>query len=113
MANAPEDSELGYREFVSCMIKIAIIDKTQDTGKGVALQKPGLSPGKATMKKMEVGNYREYNTQGLTADRVRAMFETLNVSGGVLSIIKEIDRKKLPPREPAADHHSIDYLKER
>lgn len=44
---------------------------------GPAQVKPGVSPGKLDSKKMEVGDYREYHVEGMTANRVKAMFEKL------------------------------------
>jgi hypothetical protein len=41
------------------------------------------------------------------------MFDKLNVSEGVLSNTKDPEAKKLPPKNPSKDHHTIDYLKER
>lgn len=35
--NQPEDNELGYREFVSALIKIAVIDKAESTNVGPAI----------------------------------------------------------------------------
>lgn len=39
------------------------------------------------------------------------MFEKLNVKEGIMSVIKNIDEKKAPPREPTASNNEIDYLR--
>jgi hypothetical protein len=90
---------------------LAIIEKAEKAD-GPAAVKPGVSPGKVDSKKMEVGDYREYNTDGMTADRVKAMFERLNVKKGVLTVIKDINEKKAPAHQPTERHNTIDYLKE-
>jgi len=92
----PDETEIGYPSFVGCLVSLAIVGRDNLKNK-----EPILPPSKTSTheKTAMAGNNREFDVKKINHQSLRALFDAINVSGGIMSKPKKVDKVK-PPLAP-------------
>ena len=105
----PRENEIGYPSFVGVLVSLAIVGRDNLSG-----QNPIIAPSKTAVptKSENAGHNREFNVKTIQVTHLKALFDAINVMGGVMSKPKRVEKVKPPQAPSGGTGRNPDYLRE-